>query len=272
VKHESVVREIPNLEARRFELREMIHISPKLEDQGVQAAIRLANKVRDQVLPAGIDYAQLSGMFKIDFAKEMKKLEARETSPEEITALMTGLLRNVENQSGKFIFANLDALQGESKSLADAILSDRPEEKGLISRTDPIDGTSVTELDYFDGQNAVVLDPSKNHTVFYALGIEKGALPNDPAILALGLLQADFFANHGKESYDQLIISLRSSTFFEALTRFASSGISAEQAYDVMRGSQELEWIRQVAVRPLVQFLNNRIAAARLALQAEIAA
>ena len=212
----------------------------------------------------------------------MRRLRTQGVPSGEIDAILSVLLHGLKNEDGNFYFAGSDALPEGLKALADRMAAERSEARGRILTVEPSAGTAVTELEFLDSPNAAAGDLSSTQTVLYSLGLEAGALPNFGATTRLALLAADFYARHlsdgrlpgkNEKGYDELIRDLPQSAFFKAHARFAFGTLPAEKAYDVMRGvERNTNLIRLSAVRPLLQFLNDRLAAARLALQAQTSA
>jgi len=262
------------------------------EINGLKAAMRLTDKVFSDILGKDFD-EKFEGVVQIDFAEVRNTLKKQNASPEETAAFLSGLLHALKQHNGNFSFVNLKEGLSEfdnhkigddlSKLAWEIIFYHQEKGKGMIYdnviKKLPPD-IPVTELIFFNGEAATL---TANNTAIYALGSEEGSIPNYYIIISLAHLAADFFTKQlnkgllpkkGQQGYEDLLKALSTHKFFEALNRFSSGDLSAEQVYEVMLGSPDLKitLIEQSAIRPLMRYLSNRLHLAKLMVQALIAA
>ncbi len=251
-----------------------------LEKSGFSSLLKAARTLLAASLPAK-DYRGSRGAVEIDFAQLAESLRAASVPEDEALDAVKLLISQASRQSGRFYFSNTDDAyfeRWEGFSLAAAVESARLKNDGIVTARPK--GLAIAKLHFDTGAETVSVALGRGEVAAHVSGFMNGQVPDFAASFRIAQEEAEFYGRHlvdGDISSDAeaVIADLERSSLLKALRTFSVDGksLKAAEAHELMRRrSLDRQKLRLILVRPLLQFLNDRMTALRYMKQAEIAA
>ncbi len=251
-----------------------------LKRSGMASLLKAARANLAELLPPA-DHAEALGAVEIDLSQLAESLLAARVPPEEALEAVNMLLSQAARQRGRFFISHTDEAyfkQWKGFSIDEAVARARLK-NALITTIRP-QGLAIAKLHFDTGAEQISVSLGRGEVAAHVSGFMNGQVPDFAADLRIAQEAAEFYGKHledGEISSDTaaIVADLERSALLKALRSLSVDGktLKAAAAHELMRSRlMDRQQLRLILIRPLLQFLSDRMSALRYMKQAEAAA